>query len=84
MERTEDKNNFLKLLADSFSKSNNFNNILEDYEEIAVSLILVHNVCYHYANIKEIDERHQAAIQQLWFTIEAIVNEGIKASEKKQ
>lgn len=85
MENQNPKNDFLRTLASSFSKENNFESLIEDYPEVSTDLIFAHNICCHYTNMNELDERHQAAIQRLWFVIEAIINEGIKAdSEKKK
>jgi hypothetical protein len=64
------------MLVESFPPAANLETILKDYREVASSLIVAHNISCHYTVMSDLTERHEAAIQQLWFVIEAIIKAG--------
>ena len=85
MEKSNFKN-FEGLLASEISHENALQEIIEEYEEITVNLIMAHTICCHYTNMKELNEIHQNAMFALWRTIGALLQAGYNKMtvEKKE
>jgi ABC-type Fe3+-citrate transport system substrate-binding protein len=69
-------NNLTEHLVNKIASGINLQNFIEDYAETVSDLMTAHDICCHYTNMSELDERHQGAIDTLWKVIEAILKAG--------